>query len=54
MVVADHEYWIGSDPSCAICRSEDPFAQTRHVCVFRDPRGVWNAQNNKSLNGLWI
>jgi pSer/pThr/pTyr-binding forkhead associated (FHA) protein len=48
------EYWIGSDPACAICRADDPFVEPRHVRLFRDVKGGWHAQNNKSPNGLWL
>jgi len=48
------EYWIGADTSCAICRSEDPFTSPKHVHLFRDSKGAWNAQNNKTLNGVWF
>jgi pSer/pThr/pTyr-binding forkhead associated (FHA) protein len=47
------EYWIGSDPDCAIYRTGDPFVEARHVRLYRDPSGAWHAQNNKSANGLW-
>jgi pSer/pThr/pTyr-binding forkhead associated (FHA) protein len=47
------EYWIGSDPSCAVCRPEDPFVEPRHARLSVDANGVWHAQNNKSANGLW-
>jgi hypothetical protein len=48
------EYWIRADASCAICRAQDPFTEPKHVRLFRDAKEVWTAQNNKSLNGLWI
>ena len=47
------ECWIGTDSACAVCRPEDPFVEPRHVRVFRDAKGAWHAQNNKSANGLW-
>jgi hypothetical protein len=47
------EYWIGSDPSCPICRAADPFCEPWHVRVYRNPRGQWHAENNKTGNGLW-
>ena len=34
--------------------AEDPFTEPKHIHLFRDGNGVWNAQNNKSLNGLWL
>jgi FHA domain len=48
------EYWIGSDPTCAICRSDDPFCEPRHVRLFRGSRGGWHAEHEKTLNGLWM
>lgn len=48
------EYWIGSDPTCPICRPDDPFCEPRHVRVFRGPKGGWNAEHNKTQNGLWL
>jgi pSer/pThr/pTyr-binding forkhead associated (FHA) protein len=47
------EYWIGSDSSCEVHRSNDPFTEGRHLRLFRDEKG-WQAQNNKTLNGLWV
>jgi pSer/pThr/pTyr-binding forkhead associated (FHA) protein len=47
------EYWIGTDPSCTICRADDPFVEPRHVRLARAPGG-WEARNNKSPNGLWL
>jgi pSer/pThr/pTyr-binding forkhead associated (FHA) protein len=48
------EYWIGTDPDCAICRPDDPFCEPRHVRLHRDPKGAWHAEHQKTLNGLWI
>ena len=48
------EYWIGSDPTCPICRLEDPFCEPRHARLFRAPNGGWHAEHNKTLNGLWL
>jgi pSer/pThr/pTyr-binding forkhead associated (FHA) protein len=47
------EYWIGRDPVCPICRAGDPFVEPRHVRLLREANGAWQAQNNKSPNGLW-
>jgi pSer/pThr/pTyr-binding forkhead associated (FHA) protein len=47
------DYWIGSDPACPICRAGDPFVELRHVRLHREASGAWQAQNNKSANGLW-
>jgi pSer/pThr/pTyr-binding forkhead associated (FHA) protein len=48
------EYWIGSDPACALCRAGDPFIEPRHVRLYREANGAWHAQNNKTANGLWL
>jgi hypothetical protein len=50
------EYWIGTDPACAICRSGDPFCEPRHVRLFHGPKraGTWYAEHNKTPNGLWL
>ncbi len=48
------EYWIGSDPSCPIHRADDPFCEPQHVRVFRNPKGGWGAEHNKTQNGLWL
>jgi hypothetical protein len=54
VVLTRQEYWIGSDPACDFCRSEDPFCEWRHVRVSRNPKGTWQAEHNKTLNGLWF
>jgi pSer/pThr/pTyr-binding forkhead associated (FHA) protein len=54
MLLVKHEYWIGSDPSCPICRPDDPFCEPRHVRVYRKPNGGWHAEHNKTPNGLWL
>ncbi len=48
------EYWIGSDPTCAICRTGDPFIEPRHIRLYHEANGAWHAQNNKTANGLWL
>jgi FHA domain len=52
--LAKAEYWIGSDPACAICRTGDPFIEPKHIRLYREANGVWHAQNNKTANGLWL
>jgi pSer/pThr/pTyr-binding forkhead associated (FHA) protein len=52
--LATPEYWIGSDPTCAICRASDPFIEPRHIRLYRETNGAWYAQNNKTSNGLWL
>jgi hypothetical protein len=49
------EYWIGRDAkSCSISRPDDVLANARHARLFRDAKGQWHIENNKSLNGLWL
>ena len=35
MLLVKPEYWIGTDATCPICRSDDPFCEPRHVRLFR-------------------
>ena len=49
------EYWIGRDAgACAVARPADVLASPRHARLYRDAKGVWHVENNKSLNGLWL
>jgi len=48
------EYWIGSDPSCQFCRNDDEFCEPKHARVYRNPKGLWHAENNKTANGMWV
>ena len=54
ILLVKNEYWIGSDPSCPICRPDDPFCEPRHVRLYRKPQGAWHAEHNKTPNGLWL
>jgi pSer/pThr/pTyr-binding forkhead associated (FHA) protein len=54
VVLLKPEYWIGSDPACPICRPEDPFCEPYHARIYRNPKGSWYAENNKTHNGLWM
>jgi hypothetical protein len=54
ILLVKEEYWIGSDPSCQVCRPDDPFCEPRHVRLSRGPRGHWHAEHNKTQNGLWL
>jgi hypothetical protein len=53
LLVKEH-YWIGSDPSCTFCRTDDPFCDPKHVRLQRNSKGFWNAEHNKTQNGLWL
>ncbi len=48
------EYWIGTDPACAIGRADDPFCEPFHVRLYQGNRGSWHAEHNRTLNGLWL
>jgi pSer/pThr/pTyr-binding forkhead associated (FHA) protein len=49
------EYWVGRDPkACPIGRPDDLLLSPRHARLFRDARGRWHIENNRSLNGLWL
>ena len=49
------EYWIGRDAkTCAIARPDDVLVNARHARLYRDAKGQWHIENNKSLNGLWL
>jgi hypothetical protein len=54
ILLAKPEYWIGSDPLCAIPRTDDPFCEPQHARVFRKPKGDWYVEHNKTRNGLWL
>jgi len=54
MLLVKPEYWIGTDPTCSICRPDDPFCEPRHVRLFRSPNGSWYAEHNRTQNGLWL
>jgi pSer/pThr/pTyr-binding forkhead associated (FHA) protein len=49
------EYWIGRDSqSCAIARADDVLMSPRHARLYRDAKGNWHIENNKSVNGIWL
>jgi FHA domain len=55
ILLVKNEYWIGSDPTCQICRPDDPFCEPRHVRLYRGgSRGGWHAEHHKTPNGLWL
>ena len=54
LVLVKPEYWIGTDPACPICRTDDPFCEPRHARLYRGPKGGWSAEHNKTRNGLWL
>jgi hypothetical protein len=53
-LLVKNEYWIGSDPACAIGRPDDAFCEPRHVRLYRKPKGDWHAEHHKTPNGLWL
>jgi pSer/pThr/pTyr-binding forkhead associated (FHA) protein len=48
------EQWLGRDPSQCSIVLEDPLVSPRHARIFRDAKGKWMIQNNRSVNGLWM
>jgi hypothetical protein len=54
ILLLNNEYWIGSDPTCPICRPDDTFCEPRHVRLYRGSRGAWHAEHYKTANGLWL
>jgi FHA domain len=54
ILLVKDQYWIGSDPSCAFCRLDDPFCEPKHVRLHRNSKGAWGAEHNKTQNGLWL
>jgi hypothetical protein len=55
LLLIKNEYWIGADPSCPICRPDDPFCEPRHVRLYRGgAKGGWHAEHHKTPNGLWL
>ncbi len=53
VVLTRSEYWIGTDPACAVNRPDDPFCEPKHCRIFRGSNGAWHADHPKTLNGLW-
>lgn len=48
------ENWIGRDPRCQVVRGDDLLVNARHARIYRDAKGQWLIENNKSLNGVWL
>jgi pSer/pThr/pTyr-binding forkhead associated (FHA) protein len=48
------ELWVGRDRALCSIVLEDPLVSPRHARLFRDPKGKWMIQNNRSQNGLWM
>jgi pSer/pThr/pTyr-binding forkhead associated (FHA) protein len=49
------EYWIGRDSkACGIARAADVLVSPRHARLYRDAKGNWHVENNKSPNGVWL
>jgi hypothetical protein len=54
VLLVKNEYWMGSDPLCAITRPDDPFCDAQHARVYRSSKGRWTIEHNKTHNGLWL
>jgi len=48
------EQWVGRDPAQSSIVVQDPLVSPRHARIYRDAKGKWMIQNNRSLNGLWM
>jgi pSer/pThr/pTyr-binding forkhead associated (FHA) protein len=48
------ELWVGRDRAACSIVLEDPLVSPKHARLFRDPKGKWMIQNNRSLNGIWM
>jgi pSer/pThr/pTyr-binding forkhead associated (FHA) protein len=49
------ENWVGRDArTCNVVLANDLLVSPRHARVYRDAKGRWHMENNKSQNGLWI
>jgi pSer/pThr/pTyr-binding forkhead associated (FHA) protein len=55
VALSQPEYWIGRDPkSCQIVRPDDLLLNARHARLYRDPKGLWRIESNKTVNGIWL
>jgi pSer/pThr/pTyr-binding forkhead associated (FHA) protein len=55
LALTRQEYWIGRDASaCLLARPDDVLVNPRHARLYRDVKGQWFVENNKSVNGLWL
>jgi pSer/pThr/pTyr-binding forkhead associated (FHA) protein len=49
------EAWIGRDArTCQIVRADDRLVNARHARIYRDQKGLWHVENNKTVNGVWL
>jgi len=53
IVLTRSEYWIGTDLKCDLSRAGDPFCEAKHARISPAPKGGWQVEHFKSLNGLW-
>jgi pSer/pThr/pTyr-binding forkhead associated (FHA) protein len=55
ILLSNPQNWIGRDPkACTVVRENDALLSPRHARIFRDRKGRWFVENNKSLNGTWM
>ena len=52
--LAKPEYWIGADSNCEVRRPSDPYCESRHARLYREPDGRWQIENHRSFNGIWL
>jgi pSer/pThr/pTyr-binding forkhead associated (FHA) protein len=48
------ELWVGRDRWACSIVLDDALVSPKHAKIYRDPKGKWMIQNNRSLNGLWM
>lgn len=51
--LAQSDVWVGRDPNQVDVVLDDPLVSPRHVRLFLDRKGRWNAEGSNTLNGLW-
>ena len=44
---------VGTDPSCDVRITDDPYVSLRHCQVWKDQQGVW-VSDLGSTNGTWL
>jgi pSer/pThr/pTyr-binding forkhead associated (FHA) protein len=46
---------VGRNPTtCAVALGDDPLVSPQHARIYKNSKGRWFVENQKSLNGTWI
>jgi hypothetical protein len=53
IVLASFDQWIGRDGKLCSVVIDDVMLSPRHVRIFYDAKGRWQAQCPDAINGLW-